>query len=326
MTDTGTQKILPTSEGIETQRLLRDREIKFERALIDLDDIDADASTRNQARLLPVHQETIEIYRAAMEQGDKFPPIVVNATKKPYVILDGNHRLFAAKLAGFSSMDALLVKQATKAQMELFTYEANAKHGLPTTLEERVRQGMYLVSLGNQAIVVAKALSIPDRKLWEALGAARTESRLTNLGFTEVDRLPFHIKRRIGSIRSDNVLLPVAEIVVKADLGSNEINDIVVGVNKLTTESDQMQYVGELRDKYEPVMQSTAGGAIDLPRDVVRLRMAARLLHNIDEGMLQDSIDRLAPEFRSIVAREVIESVSSLLTAAKILRAAHENG
>lgn len=326
MTDTGTQKILTTSEGIETQRLLRDREIKFERALIDLDDIDADASTRNQARLLPVHQETIEIYRAAMDQGDKFPPIVVNATKKPYVILDGNHRLFAAKMAGFLSMDAFLVKQATKAQMELFTYEANARHGLPTTLEERVRQGIYLVSLGNQAVVVAKALSIPERRLWEALGASRTETRLTKLGFDGIDRLSFHTKRRLGAIRSDNVLMPIAEVVFKAEIGSNELNDIIVQINKMATEAEQLAYASELRTKYEPVMQSTAGGAIELPRDVVRLRMAARLLRNIDDDQLQDSIDQLTPEFRSVVAREVIESVSSLLTASKILRATHDDG
>ena len=317
MTDTGAST-LSTSDGAETQQLLRDREIKFERALIDLDDIDSDASTRNQARLLPVHQETVEIYRAAMEAGDRFPPIVVNATKKPYIVLDGNHRLFAAKMAGFTSMEALLVKSATTAQMELFTYEANAKHGLPTTLSERIRQGMYLVSLGNTAVVVAKALSIPERKLWQALSEARTDKRLTKAGF-DLTRLTIYQRRRIGSIKSDTVLIPFAELAAKSGMGSEEMNEAVTAINAMSTEAAQLAYIDKLRAEYEPVMQATAGGALELPRDVVRLRMAARLLRNIDEGSLQESIDRTAPEFRSVIAREVVESVSALLTASKIL-------
>lgn len=318
MTDTGVTKVLDTSDGTDEKQLLRDREMKFERSVIDLDDIDADASTRNQARLLPVHQDTVEMYRAAMEAGDKFPPIVVNATKKPYVILDGNHRLFAAKMAGFTAMEALLVHNATKAQMELFTYEANAKHGLPTTLNERIQQGLYLVSLGNQAIVVAKALSIPEKKLWYALSAARTQRRLEKHGFDASQFSPY-LLRRIGAIKSDNVVVPFAELAIKAKLGSDEINDAITTINQMSTEPEQIAYVEQLRTRLEPVINATAGGALELPPDIVRLRMAARLLRNIDANTLQESIDRTAPEFRKIIAREVVESVSTLLLASKIL-------
>jgi hypothetical protein len=304
---------------MDTQQLLRDREMHFVRKHIDLDEIDADASTRNQARLLPVHQETVEIYRAAMEAGDKFPPIVVNGTKKPYVVLDGNHRLFAAKMAGFSSMDAFVVTQATKAQMELFTYEANAKHGLPTSITERVRQGMYLVSLGNTASVVAKALSIPERRLWEALQSMRAEKRLVKFGMDPA-RFSQNIKRRLASVHSDVVLEPFAQVIIGASLNTDEINEAVTKINTLNSEAEQLAYVESLRVKYESILQSTAGGAIDLPPDVVRLRMAARLLRRINEDTLAESIDRVSPEFRTVLAREVIESVSALLTASGLLK------
>lgn len=327
MTETATYgKTLATSMAADIEELLREREMRYTRTLIELDEIDADASTRNQARLLPVHQETVEIYRAAMDAGDRFPPIVVDGTKRPYVVLDGNHRLFAAKLAGFASMEAFIVTHATKPQMELFTYEANAKHGLPTSIAERVRQGIYLVSLGNTASTVAKALSIPERRLWEAMQAARAERRLTKMGFLDLSKLSQNTKRRLSSIQSDVVLAPLADIVVKAELGSDDINEAVTKINTLTSEADQLAYVGTLREKFQPVMETTAGGALELPRDVVRLRMAARLLRNVDEENLSDAIERTAPEFRKVVAREVIESVSALLTASGLLKKHAENG
>jgi hypothetical protein len=324
VTETATYgKTLYTSEGAEEIALLREREMKFERVIVDLDDIDTDASTRNQARLLPVHQETVEIYRSAMEAGDKFPPIVLNGTKTPYVVLDGNHRLFAAKIAGYTTTEALVVRNATKQQMELYTYEANARHGLPTTVAERVKQGIYLVNLGNEAVTVARALAIPERRLWEALQAARTDRRLSKLG---VDPGPItqNMRRRLSSIRSDVVLAPFTEILVKSEMGAEEASTEITKINGLASEAEQLAYVEQLREKYRAIMESTAGGALDLPRDVVRLRMAARLLRNIDEAHLAESLDRVAPEFREVIGREVVESVSALLAASALL--AHDKG
>jgi hypothetical protein len=48
--------------------------------------------------------------------------------------------------------------------------------------------------------------------------------------------------------------------------------------------------------------------------------MAARLLRRINEDTLAESIDRVSPEFRTVLAREVIESVSALLTASGLLK------
>lgn len=312
-------KVLPSSEGAEIAQLLRDREMHFTRTRIDIDAIDPDASTRNQARMLPVHQETVEIYRAAMEAGDRFPPIVVNGNKTPYVILDGNHRMFAAKMAGFTSIDAFMVTNATKAQMELFTYEANAKHGLPTSIPERIRQGLYLVSLGNTAATVAKALSIPERRLWEAMQSYRAEKRLVKLDI-DPSKIGMATKRRLSSIRSDVVLEPFARLIIGAGISNEEASDTITKINGFTTEADQLAFIESLREKYESVLKSTAGGAIELPKDVVRLRMAARLLRRIDEDKLQESFDRIAPEFRDVLAREVIESVSALVAASSLLK------
>ena len=50
--------------------------------------------------------------------------------------------------------------------------------------------------------IVARALSIPERRLWEAIQANRTERRLAKLDFTDTDRMSGNIKRRLGSVRS----------------------------------------------------------------------------------------------------------------------------
>jgi len=311
-----TTKVQPTSHGDEIEDLLRDRAMIPVRKMVAFKDINREASVRNQARLDAIHPETVELYTAAMNDGAVFPPIVVFGSKAPYTIGDGNHRFAAATAAGFTDAEMFVVDKATQAQRELFTYQANAKHGLPTSLEERVVQGVYLVGLGNQANEVAVALGIPERKLWNAVGAKRSRQRLERLGVQTNSKWTDSLFRRLGSIRSDAVVVPFVQLAVKARLTVSEIEGFITRVNEETTEGAQIKLINERAASAAPMIASTAGGALGLPKEVNSLRIGLRMFKNLDEAKLRSALDQLTPEYRDALGRETVESVGKLVTLA----------
>ena len=71
---------------------------------LDLAAVDEKASLRNQARLEPLDDDTVERYAADMTRGDVFPPVIVRSKNSRLVVLGGNHRYHAAKRSRPSSM------------------------------------------------------------------------------------------------------------------------------------------------------------------------------------------------------------------------------
>lgn len=315
------EKHLPSSTGDDVAHLLGERKLTFRRERVPIRSIDREASTRNQARFLPLHPELVDQYKAAMEQGDLFPPIILNATKKgKSVVLDGNHRLAAAADAGYTSIDAFLVIEATQAQLELVTFEANARHGLATTIQERIQQGLYLVGLGNQPTAVARALAIPLDNFRKAVTVYRVDQRLRKIGVQDPSKLAQNIRERVGALRNDEVLAPFMEVVVGAGLGTTVVSTEVAALNRFTRDADQLAYVAKLRERYAPEMRTIAGGAIEMPLNVRRLRMAARFVANVEVPELQQSLGQLDAEFRTSLGREVLDMVAKLMAVGGVLR------
>ena len=317
---TATRNKLSTSEGIESQTLLRDRAIRFTREIVNFDSIDLKESEQNQARFLAIHPETVELYTAAMEDGAEFPPIVIYRAKiggkVRSSVLDGNHRIRSAMAAGFTSAEMLVVTEATEAQRELFIYEANAKHGLPTTMAERVAQGVFLVGLGNQALEVAQALGVPERKLWAAVRAKRARTRLERLGVKMNPKWSDGLLQRFGSVRSDVVIVPLIKLVNDARLSPNESEALVLGVNALPTEGAALEYLEKERASQSATIASTAGGALAVPKEINALRIGLRMFQNMDPEELAKALTQVTPEYRDALGRRTLEGVSTLITLA----------
>lgn len=315
---TDTPILQPTTPGDDTARMLRERGIEFSLQRISLDQVDRETSKHNQARFLPLHEDVVMTYGAAMEAGDIFPPIVLNGTGRKLVVLDGNHRVAAADLVGYKETTAFVATKITPAAAELFTFEANARHGLPSTIEERLAQGVYLVSIGNRAKEVARALSVPEDKLYRAIATKRGGERLVKVG-VKPDLFSDHLKRRLDSVTSNVVLRPVADIAIKAKLGADEINDLVVAVNKFGTEAEQLAVVEDAKVRYAGRVRSTSGGRVSLPKNITRINLAARMIRHIEVGTLPKEIGGLDDDIAKGVRRELFESINTLVTASEAL-------
>jgi ParB-like chromosome segregation protein Spo0J len=92
---------------------------------------------------LRVKGEDIEHVRVLAELEDKLPPIVVHrATTR---VIDGMHRVRAARLRGASHIDAILF-DGTEHDAFLLAVQLNAVHGLPLSRADRVAAAVRIMS------------------------------------------------------------------------------------------------------------------------------------------------------------------------------------
>jgi ParB/RepB/Spo0J family partition protein len=109
---------------------------------IPIEDIKIDNSLQIRESL---NEEAIDDYAAAMKSGDFFPPVVVFRKDDIYYLIDGFHRLYAAKKAGFERIMVKIV-EADQRQAILAAVGANTKHGLRRTNEDKRRAVLTLLN------------------------------------------------------------------------------------------------------------------------------------------------------------------------------------
>lgn len=317
MTD---KTLQPTAVADDMKRLLAESGVETKILTVALADIDKESSLQNQARFLSLHDDVVLTYAAAMEQGDVFPAIVLHKQKSgKYVVLDGNHRVAAANLVGYEKTTAFVTTDIAPAQAELFIYAANARHGLPTTVEERTNQGIFLVARGNRPKEVAKALSIPENTLYRALASKRSTERLIRVG-VKTDKLTDTDIRRLGSITSNTVLLPASDLVIKAGLNRDEVNSFVTEINKGESEREQLKTIDAWKSRHAGRIRSTSGGKVTLPENAKRVQMLGRLARNIQITSLRTEITGLDKAVADDVRRELFESIAHLVSASEAVR------
>ncbi|MCZ7683892.1 MAG: hypothetical protein M5U28_36055 [Sandaracinaceae bacterium] len=102
---------------------------------ITLDAIRTDGGTQPRADL---DLALCEEYRAALEEGATFPPVVVFYDGVERWIADGFHRLAAHRLAGRETIEAV-VHQGTVRDAQLWSFGANDEHGKRRTNADKRR-------------------------------------------------------------------------------------------------------------------------------------------------------------------------------------------
>lgn len=79
---------------------------------------------------------TLRRYKQAMEAGEVFPPILLARVNGALILADGWHRLEAMKALGLWEAVAEIRDAFSIAEVRLWGFESNRKHGLPLTKSE----------------------------------------------------------------------------------------------------------------------------------------------------------------------------------------------
>lgn len=100
---------------------------------IKLEDIRIDGGTQPRC---DIDEDLVSEYAEDMQDGDKFPPVVVFQDGANYWLADGFHRYFASKKVGYLEIKAE-VKTGTKRDAILYSVSANGKHGKRRTNDDK---------------------------------------------------------------------------------------------------------------------------------------------------------------------------------------------
>lgn len=102
-------------------------------SLISINDIYVDSALQTRVRM---NEVVTQEYAALMRDGVQFPPVVLFDDGKRKYLVDGFHRLNAAKRAGKQTIE-VEVHMGEKYSGFLYSLKANAAHGLQRTNEDK---------------------------------------------------------------------------------------------------------------------------------------------------------------------------------------------
>lgn len=288
-----------------------------------LDDVDIETSHRNQARVTvePLSNEFVNSYATSMENGETFPPIVVynaGSDRSPkWVVIDGNHRIAAATKNDWDTFPAYIVKAEDPRVITVLTYEANAKHGIPTTPQERVTQALHLIDQGVAGATAAKMMGVNYQTLTSKYRTLRTKRHLQGLNI-DTNRLSDAMLSRLGTIQNDNVITELTQLVMDSGMRSNELSDLITRINSVRTEKEQLGIVKDAREMLKGEIKATAGGLYRLPNHV--RRAASVFGQAISLELTEEEAAGLDPEYRKDLYARAQQAQEQIERLVKVLR------
>jgi ParB-like chromosome segregation protein Spo0J len=311
------------------EKFLNDQGVKWQYdARFTISRIDIDASRRNQVRTGDhVDEDQVIVYAAAMENGEMFPPIVLDGTRLPRgkaVVADGNHRLKAAKdLMDVATIESYVITEATELQLLLTMFKGNAKNGLSLSRQDRIRHALILVANGATQKKAAEAIGIPT--LWVSTAARRQESvnRLMALGVRNITRLADNHLTRFSSIRSNELLKPLAEVIIRHRISTADADRFITRLNKERSQEAQLKLVDEWRKVFEAdeIIRGGKETPIEkMPLVVGRIKRVASLVSSISVKELRTVPKEIRGELaeRAKFAGEQMIELSSKLNGTKV--------
>lgn len=289
---------------------------------IPLDRIDVPNSHRNQARLTgqPVNEEVATNYALALERGDQFPPIIVTPTRDGYLVIDGNHRVAAYTLANKDEIEAYVLTNLTKPQQLLLTFDANTRHGLQTSVADRLQQALTLVANGVSVRNAATSLNVPETRVATLVNAQEAERQLATAG-VDTGRLSTGHFQRLANLRSHPVRTAAARWFLDQRIGTVEASALITQINNLPSEAAQLDFIRREAGRRTALNTATARGRATLPPPIVHLQKALADIDQIATTDLNQTAinERLTNELKTVLASRALDAVAKLRRIAATL-------
>ncbi len=93
--------------------------------------VDIDVNQPGMATNMAVNKARLRLYRRMLSAGEKLPPVVVKRSGSGWRLLDGNHRLEAARALGHAKLPALEVQEPLKrAEDDSLPYHSDDLYGI----------------------------------------------------------------------------------------------------------------------------------------------------------------------------------------------------
>lgn len=258
------EKALAEGGDAKIEQYLDGKGIKWTfKAKIEPAGFDEEKSLHNQVRFVPVDDKRVDTYAEAMRHGDKFPPVIAHIVRGKLVIADGNHRL-QASIKAKKPLDVYDITGADPSLITQVGYEANTKHGWPTSEAERIQQALWLMDNGATIQTAAAALVVPQNALKKASQKKGTDQRFREAGIAPlvIEKLPESVKWRLAMVSTDEGFVALTDLVAKASLGVDMVFQMVTEINEHRSSAKQVAYVEAQREVYSEEISASGGGVL----------------------------------------------------------------
>lgn len=294
---------------------------------VDLEEFDLEKGLRNQARLgKPLHEDTVSHYVEDMKNGDVFPGVVAVREKvsRKLVNVDGNHRAAASRLLS-RPLATYEIQDVDPQMIVLLTFEANTRHGLPTSEEERLHHALWLVDNGMSIRDAAARLGLRGDLISRERAKAEANRRAVDAGipYREWEALNNGVKVRLQVISTDEGFSAATRLATQAGLGTEDVVKLVGDVNKSRSAAQQVEIVSAHRQVHAEKI--AAGGGVFDPKQGKR-QMSARTRYASTVGMIGvlPPADAITERFQEVEVPDQIVKIDKAIARLTEVRTAFE--
>lgn len=246
----------------QTEKILTDAGVKWETMdKVQISAIDIKKSLENQARVgNPLIVEQVSIYRQCIANGDVFPPVLLLSKNNSFFILDGNHRINAAREAGIEvwSYGAYVVSGISDAQYRTIIYSVNNTHGLPASTEDRVKHAIFLIDNFKMTIDSAsKQMKVSSSIVSNAKRAYDLRKRAAKIG-ANVNSMTDTAVIEAGVMDDDNLFKRAIEIFGK-NIKNSFYKDDYQKIKQARTYNEKNALFDSFEKKYDIVKKESGG-------------------------------------------------------------------
>jgi hypothetical protein len=262
-------------------------------------DIDIEASEANPARITHrIDDERVQSYALAMEAGDEFPAIVLQAldpgvlsgTAFKYLIATGVHRVEAAKLAGATIFDAYVVTESDKYRQECLQRQLNTIEGHGISIKDRILQVLHLHRTypDHSLAALSKEWNLPAKTVRQHWYEQQAFNRALRFGYDfRNNKIPQRTVVALNGIHSDVVFERAVHYVVMTGANVAETEELVKELKKIRDENAGLsiidRYAKEATDR--KLQAQAKHGRISSAPATKFMQDGRRLQNLLDKGI-----------------------------------------
>ena len=202
-----------------------------------------DKSASQQIRM----SETIDHAHAgrlklALSDGAKLPPVLLARVDKDgsFYVADGVHRISAVQANGVSAIDAYVITNVhTEDDLENLRRTANAPGGKGFSVEEAIRQALYLVQRqGWTSVRAAKSMHVSETSISKHLrvGAVGERAAMAAPGVT-LSKISQDTLDAIGRIRRDDLFREAIVLAARGAFNRENSRQLAGEAASITTDA-----------------------------------------------------------------------------------------
>jgi ParB-like chromosome segregation protein Spo0J len=249
-----TIEVDPRIAGIQIEAKLRDWLLTYEYvAEFALDEIRVERWTQVRTAEHVADKDTLAEFRTQMTQGAVYPPIVV---MEPNVLVDGNHRVAAAKGLRRKTFPAFVVKFNSVDLAKSFSAAMNQLNGRRLTTQEAYQAAITMMGRGMADEAIAREIGRSPSSVRDMRRQNDFEQR--SQAIPEIARLmqekpiPAKAQMKLAQITHDPAFAEAVKVVAETRAPAQTVTEIVEAATKARSDADAIVAVRAKRAELAP--------------------------------------------------------------------------